>query len=314
MNKEQRLALIGLLLVVAGLTSCASGPSLDEQWSTVMRADNIVLYERFLAHNKDSRYSAQGESRLAELLWKNATMIDSIDIYSNYASRYPKSENVPLAKKRIAELHEVEFSEILKNPTVSAYEDFLRKRSSSPHATEILASLDDLMWASAQANDVALEYRRYIDRFQAPKFLRAAQAIIDKRNADGLSAVDWTGGYAPEACNWSCLGYSCESDLDADVLLQVKRNVYKLLNTPESKSPGNIKIQNVDGEYVCLSTLTRSSSISYKTACSRLSTQKRVAFEVNSSHLDTYTTNFVPPAAATRWTRTCKSIADVVKQ
>lgn len=159
------LALISLILTVEG--GCSSRKQLEQRWWHECEvAEEIFPCEVYLDAFSVGLHAGAASDRKHHIMWKNAEREDSILGYRQLLDQIPRGDpNYSVVAARLEKLEKEDnlaWARALKSGTVSAFEEYLRRQGTLPHAEEAAKRLDDKMWQAVRRSDTNEAYQKYL--------------------------------------------------------------------------------------------------------------------------------------------------------
>jgi len=160
------LALTVLMLTVEG--GCVSSKQLEEQaWRECDLAEGVGPCDAYLNAFPGGLHAAVASDKKYGLMWKDTEREDSIRSYRSFLDQVPKTyPNYSVAAARLGKLETEDnaaWARALKGGTVSAFEQYLRRRGTPIHAEEAAKRLDDKLWQVAKSSDTDEAYQKYLN-------------------------------------------------------------------------------------------------------------------------------------------------------
>lgn len=129
----------------------------------------------FIKTNADCDQAKVVTQSLVRLDWRFAKEMNSIEEYNQFKIKHTNSELLDSANYFI---HEINWSNAVKNDNVLAYKDFISNNPQSPHIEHAKSLYDKQLWESIKTSTDSTEITRYISTCMTCNYKDDAQNLI----------------------------------------------------------------------------------------------------------------------------------------
>ncbi len=191
--KTRTLAIGGATIVILLLLVLHPWPHYQLAWFR----DNEAAYSRFVERHPDSKWTKAANERLRELreepVWTAALNSGELEPLRDYLKTYPDGKHLAEARAAIEKLAQSQWLTVSLSSSEEEIRAFLREFSGTkvvPDAKRRLQEVqEEQAWLAVRRSGQIARLRDYIAQNPGSRFLRDAQAEVDRLSLERWNAV-----------------------------------------------------------------------------------------------------------------------------